>query len=93
MPTIDTVKSFGKYAKIQKTRMYELIHADGFPCFRTAGDRGRVLIEREAAIEWLKTKSREPVIGTGTDGRIQQFNELVGKARAQMEGGQAYGKR
>ena len=51
--TIDTVKSFSDYAKIKLTLLYQLVHAKGFPCFRTS-PRGKILIHREKAIEWLE---------------------------------------
>jgi len=52
-PTLDTVQSFMEYTKLSRTRMYEIVHAKGFPCFRTA-ERGRIRIKREEALAWME---------------------------------------
>ncbi len=55
--TIDTVQSFMAYVKISRTRIYELVHAEGFPCFRTS-EHGRIRIKREEALAWLEERGR-----------------------------------
>ena len=57
-PTLDSVKSFAEYTGIGLTLAYQLTRAEGFPAMRVSGmgatGKGRVLIEREAALEWMR---------------------------------------
>jgi hypothetical protein len=53
MPTIDTVKSFAEYMQLCCTEVYQMCRAQGFPIIRTS-PRGKILIKREAAIEWME---------------------------------------
>ena len=61
-PTLDSVKSFAEYTGIGMTLAYQLTRAEGFPVMKVSGvkgatKRGRVLIEREAALDWMRKQT------------------------------------
>jgi len=51
--TMDTVRSFSEYTGIGLTLAYQYTRAKGFPIIQTC-KRGKILIEREAALEWMR---------------------------------------
>jgi hypothetical protein len=57
-PTLDTVKSFADYTHMGIDLIYQFTRAKGFPVIQ-AKRRGKKLIEREAAVEWLRSRTEK----------------------------------
>ena len=55
-PALDSVKSFAEYAGIGMFLAYQYTRAEGFPAFQPKKN-GRILIDREAALEWMRTQT------------------------------------
>ena len=55
-PTLDSVKSFAEYAGIGLFLAYQYTRAKGFPVIQLK-KKGRILIEREAALEWMRAQT------------------------------------
>ena len=55
---IDTVASFAEYAKLGKSLAYQYTRGKGFPKIQTC-KKGKILIDRAAAMEWLKNLTAE----------------------------------
>lgn len=56
--TLDSVKTFAEYTHLKKDSVYELTRAKGFPTIQLK-KRGKIMIEREPAIEWMKQRSAQ----------------------------------
>ena len=55
-PTLDSVKSFAEYTGIGMFLAYQYTRAKGFPVIQLKKN-GRILIEREAALEWMRAQT------------------------------------
>ena len=57
-PTIDSVKIFSEYTHLCPALVYQYTRAPGFPKIQTV-NKGKIMILREAALEWLENLGRQ----------------------------------